>query len=145
MSELEKNFRYYLYARKSSESEDRQVVSIERQIEELQRFAERNNLHIVSDPIIETQSAKAPGRPKFNQMLADIHAGKADAILSWKLDRLSRNPVDSGNLKWMLQQNIIKQIKTHERDYWPNDNVLMIGVEMDMANQYVRDLSIYAN
>lgn len=144
MQELERNLRYYLYARKSSESEDRQVVSIERQIEELQRFAERYNLHIIGDPIDERKSAKAPGRPKFNQMLADIHAGKADAILAWKLDRLSRNPVDSGNLKWMLQQNVIRLIKTHERDYLPGDNVLTIGVEMDMANQYVRDLSVYA-
>ncbi len=133
-------YRLYLYARKSSESEDRQVASIESQVDELVRLAERENLIIV-DVLQESQSAKAPGRPIFNKMLADIHSGKADGILCWKLDRLARNPVDGGSIKWMLQQNIIKVIRTYDREHFPTDNVLMMGVELDMANQYVRDLS----
>jgi DNA invertase Pin-like site-specific DNA recombinase len=57
------------------------------------------------------------------------------------LDRLARNPIDGGQIMWMLQQGIIKHIKTYERSYYPNDNVLIMSVELGMANQFIRDLS----
>lgn len=134
-------FRYFLYARKSSESEDRQMASIEDQIKEAQKLAERYGIRII-DIISESKSAKEPGRPLFNQMLQRIHKGEADGILTWKLNRLARNPIDGGQISWMLQQNIIKHIQTFERDYNPSDNVLLMQVEFGMANQYVKDLSI---
>ena len=132
--------RYFLYARKSSESEDRQVASIPAQIEELEKKAGERSLNII-ETLTEEKSAKAPGRPVFNQMLERIKQGDADGILCWKLDRLARNPVDGGNIGWMLQKNVIKHIQTYERDYFPTDNVLLMQVEFGMANQFVIDLS----
>jgi len=135
------DFRYFLYARKSSESEDRQMASIEDQIAEAKKLAERYNIKVV-DIISESKSAKEPGRIGFNTMLKRIHKGEAQGILTWKLNRLARNPIDGGQISWMLQQNIIKHIQTFERDYNPTDNVLLMQVEFGMANQYVKDLSI---
>lgn len=89
----------------------------------------------------ESKSAKDPGRPIFNQMIERIHKGEASGILCWKLDRLARNPVDGGSISWLLQQNLIKQIRAFDRSYYPTDNVLMTSVEFGMANQFVRDLS----
>ena len=132
--------KYFLYARKSSEAEDRQVASIGSQIDELTKVAERDNLEIIAT-FSESQSAKAPGRPVFNKMIDKIHKGEAQGIICWKLDRLARNPVDGGSINWMLQQGIIKHIKTYERSYYPTDNVLMMSVEFGMANQFIRDLS----
>ena len=132
--------KYFLYARKSSENEDRQVASISSQIKELELLAKKENLNIVS-VLKEEKSAKAPGRPIFNQMLKDIHKGVADGILCWKLDRLARNPRDGGNINWMLQQNIIKHIQTYQRSYYPLDNTLMMSLEFGMANQFILDLS----
>jgi hypothetical protein len=43
--------------------------------------------------------------------------------MCWQLNRLSRNPVDSGALSWMLQQGILKCIQTIDRQYLPDDNV----------------------
>ena len=83
--------KYFLYARKSTESEDRQVASIDSQIKELRAIAGRDQLNIV-DTLSESQSAKAPGRPVFSEMLGRIHHGEASGILCWKLDRLARNP-----------------------------------------------------
>lgn len=71
-----------------------------------------------------------------------IYKGEANGILCWKLDRLARNPVDGGHISWALQQGTIQQIKTFGKDYLPNDNVLMMSVELGMANQFVRDLSV---
>ena len=78
--------KYFLYARKSTDVEDKQVLSIEAQIVELRKFAADNNLHIV-DTIIEKQSAKIPGRKIFGSMLKRIEAGEANGILAWHPDR----------------------------------------------------------
>lgn len=132
--------KYIVYCRKSSESEDRQILSIESQIDWLLNLAEKEGIKI--DKIYkESMSAKAPGRPYFDEMLTYIKKNKNVIILTWKLDRLSRNPVDNGNIAWLLQQGIISEIKTSERNYLPEDNVLLMSVEFGMANQYIRELS----
>lgn len=74
-------------------------------------------------------------------MLARIEKGEAQEIVCWKLDRLARNPIDGGQISWFLQRGIIQHIQTHDRGYFPNDNVLMMSVEFGMANQYILDLS----
>lgn len=132
--------KFILYCRKSTDTEDKQVLSLDSQESELLQLAQANNLEIVS-VLRESKSAKEPGRPIFNDMLATIKAGKADAILCWKIDRLTRNPVDGGQIQWMLQKGIIASIRTFEKSYYPNDNVLLMSIEQAMANQYIRDLS----
>ncbi|TSC55240.1 MAG: recombinase [Parcubacteria group bacterium Greene0416_79] len=102
-------------------------------------MAKDENLNIAQE-FIERQSAKKPGRPVFNEMLARIEKGEAQGIISWKLDRLARNPVDGGQISWFLQQGVIRHIKTHDRSFYPTDNVLMTSVEFGMANQFILDL-----
>ena len=132
--------KYFLYCRKSTDVEDKQVLSIESQLAELRDLAKRENLNI-ADEYIEKRSAKMPGRPTFNDMLRRIQTGEAQGIICWKIDRLARNPVDGGQIQWLLQQGVIAHIQTHDRSHYPNDNVLMMSVELGMANEYVRQLS----
>ena len=132
--------RYILYARKSSEADDRQAPSIVSQKESLRDLAARENLTIAAE-LCEARSAWSPGRPVFADLLARIRRGEADGIICWKLDRLSRNPIDDGQVKWLLQEGIIQHIRTFERSYYPPDNVLLMAVEFGMATQYSRDLS----
>ncbi len=129
-----------MYLRKSSEAEDRQVQSIDAQKRELGELAKEHGLEIV-DVFEESQSAKAPGRPIFTKMIERITRGEAEGLLVWKLNRLARNPIDGGTISWMLQQRVIKQIQTFGRGYYPEDNVIVMAVELGMANQYIRDLS----
>ncbi len=132
---------YFLYARKSTDVEDKQVRSIEDQLAVLRALAKGEGLTIARE-FIERQSAKKPGRPAFNEMLALIEKGEAQGILCWKLDRLARNPVDSGRISWLLQQGVIRHIQTHDRSFYPTDNVLMTSVEFGMANQFILDLKV---
>lgn len=132
--------KYFLYARKSTDVEDKQVLSIEDQLAELRVLAKKENLEIAEE-FVEKRTAKMPGRPVFNEMVRKIQNGGASGIVCWKLDRLARNPVDGGQISWMLQQGIIQHIRIHEKSYYPSDNVLMMSVEFGMANQFIRDLS----
>jgi site-specific DNA recombinase len=136
-----KNLKFIMYVRKSSEGDERQIQSIEDQIEVLTALSKRQILK-VSKIFEERKSAKDPGnRPEFLKMIEMIEAGQANAILCWKYDRLTRNALEDGKLKWMLQQGIIKIISTIDRDYRPDDNALLLSIEGGMANQYIRDLS----
>ncbi|MFA5993850.1 MAG: recombinase family protein [Parcubacteria group bacterium] len=139
--EIAQPIKYFLYARKSSESEDRQMQSIEAQIGELTQIAEQQNIEVVRI-FSESKSAKAPGREVFEEMIKRIKKGEANGIVCWKLNRLARNPVDGGEISWMLQQGIIQHVLTFGRSYYPSDNVLMMAVELGMANQFIRDLSV---
>ncbi|HPT29904.1 MAG TPA: recombinase family protein [bacterium] len=141
MTNQNNNIKYFLYARKSSESEDKQVASIDAQIDELKKISKENNLEVV-EILSESQSAKKPGRPVFNSMLERIYKGEATGVLCWKINRLARNPIDGGKVSWMLQEGTIKHIQTFGRSYYPSDNVLMMAVELGMANQFIKDLSV---
>lgn len=90
--------KYCLYARKSTEQDELQALSIDSQIREMTQVAERDGLEVV-DVRSEKHSAKAAGqRPVYQQLLADVREGKFNGILTWAPDRLSRNGGDLGAL-----------------------------------------------
>ena len=123
MKNTSAKIKYFLYARKSSESEDRQVQSIDDQINRLKKLANDLNLDI-KKIYIEAKSAKKPdNRPIFDEMLQRIENNEAQGILCWQINRLSRNPIDSGKIGWLLQQGTLKSIQTIDRQYLPEDNV----------------------
>jgi len=130
-----------IYARKSTESEDRQILSIDSQVKELRDFAREQNLS-VARVFTESMSAKSPGRPVFNELMALIHRGKLDGLLCWKLDRLARNPVDGGALIWAMEEGHLKNIHTPQRTFINTGNdKFWMQLEFGMAKKYVDDLS----
>lgn len=134
------SIKYFLYARKSSEGEDQQVQSIPDQVNRLKKMADDYGLKIV-DTLTEAHSAKAPlGRPVFNLMIDRIEKGEANGVLCWQTNRLFRNPVDAGRVQWLLQQGVIKSIRSIDGERKPDDNVLLLSVEAGVANQYIIDL-----
>ena len=131
---------YFIYCRKSSEAEDRQVLSIESQTRELEQIAAKLNLPIM-EILTESKSAKDPGRPVFNQMMQRIYRGEAAGIICWKLDRLARNPVDGGSIIWAIKQNGIKVMTPAQSYAQEDDNIILMYIEFGMAQKYVDDLS----
>lgn len=132
--------KYFEYDRKSSEGDERQVQSIPDQIRENEAVAKRYNVKVVAR-FTEEGSAKAPNkRPVFDEMLERINNGEGNGIICWHLNRLSRNPVESGKLQWMLQQGMIQSILTPTREYRPSDNAIIFSVESGSANQFILDM-----
>ena len=133
--------RYFLYARKSSEAEDRQVRSIEAQLSELRQMVERDRLIVVQE-FKEEQSAKTPGRPIFNEMLARIEAGEADGILAWHADRLARNSLDGGRVIFLLDTGKLRRLQFFG-GYCENtpQGKMMLSVEFGFSKYYVDSLS----
>lgn len=133
--------RYIIYCRKSSESEERQVLSIESQIKELTDLANRLNLD-VSEILTESKSAKYPGRSVFNEMMSRIYKGEVKGVICWKLDRLARNPIDGSALIWALDRGFISEITTSDKSFLNNSNdKFLMSIELGMAKKYVDDLS----
>ena len=92
--------KYFIYARKSTDSEDRQVLSIEAQLAELREYTKKENLFI-KEELFEAKTAKQPGRLVFNEMIKRIERGEANAILAWHPDRLARNSMDGGKIIYL--------------------------------------------
>ena len=132
--------KYIIYCRKSTDTEDKQVMSLDSQEAEMREIAEKNNLDVL-EIMHESKSAKAEGRPVFNKMIDMIKKGKAQGIICWKLDRLARNFIDGGKIIDLLQRGIIQKIHTYEGVHLPTDNVILIAVNFGQANQMIRDLS----
>lgn len=120
--------KYCLYARKSSESDEKQALSIDSQVKEMLAIAEREGLEIV-DIRREAHSAKDSGqRPVFAEILRDIHAGRYTGILTWAPDRLSRNAGDLGSLVDMMDQGRLVEIRTYGQYFRnsPNEKFLLM-------------------
>ncbi|MFA6408187.1 MAG: recombinase family protein [Candidatus Paceibacterota bacterium] len=130
--------RYCLYARKSSEAEEKQALSIDSQLNEMLALAQRDGLNVV-DMYRESHSAKDCGqRPVFNQLLTDIRSGKFDGILVWHPDRLSRNAGDLGALVDLFDQKRLVEIRTHSQRFTNNPNekflLMILGSQAKLEN-----------
>ena len=134
--------KYFAYCRKSSESEDRQVLSIESQRSELARtFSDNPDLQIV-ETFEESMSAKAPGRPIFEAMLGRLEAGEADGIIAWHPDRLARNSIDGGRIIHMLDRKLIKDMKFSTYTFENNpQGKFMLSITFGYSKYYVDSLS----
>ncbi|MCI0542405.1 recombinase family protein [bacterium] len=102
--------KYFLYARKSTEDDDRQIMSIEAQLYELREFARKENLKILTE-FQESKSAKTPGRPVFNEMMEKIEATENIGILAWHPDRLARNSLDGGKIIYLVDTHKILSLR----------------------------------
>ena len=134
--------RYILYARKSSENKEKQIASIADQISECTKHAEFNNLNIV-ETITESKSAFKPGqRDGFDKMVELILSKQADAIITWKPDRLTRNPKEGGEILQILQDGQLQEIRTPLGEVYTQDSDhLVLQIHFGMSNQYSRNLS----
>ena len=133
--------KYIAYCRKSTDEPDRQILSIEAQIAELKELAQKEQLNIVQT-FIESQTAKEPGRPIFNEMLSQIEKGKAEGILAWHPDRLARNSVDGGKIIYLLDTRKLLDLKFPS--FWFENTPqgkFVLNIAFGQSKYYVDNLS----
>lgn len=137
-----KNLSYGGYVRKSSESEDRQVQSIERQKDDLVTVIEKESLILCGEIIEETKSAFSIGRDGFNDLVTLTKNGKVNAWLCWHANRLSRNAMDSGIIIHLMDTEKLHHIRTPSRIYHntPVDK-MMLQIEFAMSKKDSDDKS----
>src|SRR3990172_11951344 len=134
------NKKFFLYARKSTDVEDKQVLSIDAQLTELREYAVRENIEISAE-YIEKQSAKVPGRPLFNKMMKEIETFGGN-ILAWNPDRLARNSVDGGKVIYLLDTGKLASIKFPT--FWCDNTgqgKFMLNMAFGQSKYYVDSLS----
>lgn len=135
--------KYIRYSRKSSESKERQIASIEDQNVECDKNIFTNKLSVLYR-LEESKTAFKPNtRDKFQRMINLINAGEANAIITWKENRLARNPEEGGKLLQMLQDGVIQEIRCVSSNtvYTPDSDHLILQIHFGMANQFSRNLS----
>ncbi len=139
---MESNLRYIIYTRKSSEARDRQALSIEAQVRELKEYAQRNGLQVVGEPFEESQSAFKLGRPIFDKMMRLFEEGVANAVLTWKPDRLARNAIDGGRVIQAVDDKVLLEIRTPYEIFRHEDGSrMMLYLVFGMSNDFSRQIS----
>ncbi len=130
--------KYCLYARKSTEQEDKQALSIESQVNEMLELAKREELNVVEIKR-ESHSSKDVGqRPIYNEMISEIKQGKFSGILTWAPDRLSRNAGDLGAVVDLMDQKLLHDIRTYGQRFTNNPNekflLMILGSQAKLEN-----------
>jgi DNA invertase Pin-like site-specific DNA recombinase len=130
-----------IYARKSTDREDKQIMSIPGQLRELHALATSRGLAVACE-LTESCSARDPGRPIFSKLLADAEAGRVQRIVAWKLDRLARNPIDGGRLIHALGKGRLQEIVTPEATYTGTaEGKFMLALFFGIATKMTDDLA----
>lgn len=83
-----------LYVRVSTDEQAKEGSSIDSQINTLKQFCVYKNLQNSVLYIDDGYSAKDMRRPRMKQLIKDIKADKVAAVLTIRIDRLSRNLLD---------------------------------------------------
>ena len=143
--EVQDNYRYVIYARKSTDDKDKQARSLPDQIAECREFAEDNGFKLGKPDVIqEAESAKlADTRPRFREMLDAIKAGKYDGIIAWHPDRLARNMKDAGEIIDLLDKHTIKALHFKSFSFENNPSgKMLLGITFVLSKQYSDQLSV---
>ncbi|MGB2580324.1 MAG: recombinase family protein, partial [Minisyncoccia bacterium] len=132
--------KFFLYARKSTEDDDKQVMSIPAQLIELREFASRENLEIIEE-FQESKSAKKPGREVFGKMMMRIEKMGNVGILAWHPDRLARNSIDGGRIIYAVDTSKIVSLRFPTFWFEPTpQGLFMLQVAFGQSKYYSDNL-----
>jgi site-specific DNA recombinase len=129
------------YCRRSNDSDEKQVFSLEDQHAINLKLLERFKVTHFGEMYEESISAKRRGRPLFNRMVGDIESGKYSVIVCWALNRLSRNAVDGAMLIELMDNKKLFAIITAGKVYYnTSEDKLLLQIEFGLSKKYSDDI-----
>lgn len=137
-----------IYARVSTLIQAEQGYSIDAQLEDCRKKAQELGATNIEEYIDRGKSGKFLERPELQKMLYNIKHSemKYDALIIYKLDRLSRDSMGLAYIIKILQQNNIKIISTDGAHYGTNPQDIlimqMIGSISEFENALRKERSI---
>lgn len=133
-----KKIKYCLYARKSTESEERQILSIDSQIKEMLQLAEKEGLDVVEIKRESHSAKETEQRPIFNEIIEEIRQEKYNALLTWAPDRIARNAGDLGKVVDLMDAKLLMEIRTYGQKFTNNPNekflLMILGSQAKLEN-----------
>lgn len=99
---------YLLYLRKSTEEDERQAQSLESQENVGRSLALKLGVDVIV--VEDAHSAKEPGRPVFEDVLAMIDRKEVGGLIAWHPDRLSRNEMDAAAICYRVRKKILTEL-----------------------------------
>ena len=132
-------YSYFCYMRKSQESDERQMLSLDSQQQKARECFPGLDLEFIA----EARSARKPhNRPLFAGMVERLQRGERQGIVSWHPDRLSRNPTDAGLLVQLLLDGIIKDLRFGSYTFINNpEGIMMLQIALSQSQYYSAKLS----
>ncbi|PIR55167.1 hypothetical protein COU74_02065 [Candidatus Peregrinibacteria bacterium CG10_big_fil_rev_8_21_14_0_10_36_19] len=135
--------KYVIYARRSTDADEKQQRSLGDQISECKKLAQRLKLKVIGAPIVEKLSAQKPGaRPEFERMMKMIDKCEINGIISWHPDRLSRNMIDGGRVIHMVDDGKLLDMQFCSYTFI-NDasGKMLLGITFALSKHYSDKLS----
>jgi len=88
--------RVAIYARVSTEEQAKEGFSIAAQLQTLRQYAQVYKWEVIDEYVDEGISGKSVnGRPEMQRLIKDVENERFDAVMVWKISRLSRNMLDT--------------------------------------------------
>lgn len=107
--------RIAIYCRVSTEEQATEGYSITAQLQTLRNYAGLYGWQVVKEYVDEGISGKnITGRPAMQQLVVDVEKDEFDAVLVWKISRLSRNMLDTLTVLDKFEENNVKFISYSE-------------------------------
>lgn len=121
-------------------SEHQKELSIEAQQREISKYAKANGFEIVEWYIDRAYSGKTINRPEFQRLLKDVESKgrNFEAVIVHKIDRFSRNTVDSIQYREILAEYKVKLFSVTEKI---EDNDLMYEIMAVINQNYLKNLA----
>ena len=128
-----------IYLRKSTDVDEKQILSIENQMRAISSYPGFDTFNIIAT-FEEKRSAKvAHNRPYYDNMIRIIDTQPTDAVLCWKVNRLSRNGEEGGMIIDRVVNKELKILVPPNLEYSKKDTIWLYN-EMGSAQKFIQEL-----
>ena len=131
----------FLYLRRSQTRKDKQVLSLASQKIICLDLAKRHNCEIVEIFTESGTAADREKRPIFEQMMKRVENKEVQSLISWKLNRLSRNHTEYERITDCMRNLGLKKVITSDAVYSDTTaDYLSMGIMISVAKHDIDQL-----